>query len=48
MKKETILFAIETENGIVKHIGKTSISRLASNKDQKGIKWFDDSKLLKK
>ena len=38
MKKETIQFAIETENGIVKHIGKTSISRLAANKEQKGIK----------
>lgn len=48
MKKETIQFAIETKNGIVKHIGKTSISRLKANKDQKGIKWFDDSKLLKK
>lgn len=48
MKKETIQFAVETKNGIVQRIGKTSISKPKTNSKQKGVKWFDDSKLLKR
>ena len=47
MKKETIQFAVETKDGIVAQVGKSSISKPETNFNHKGIKWFDDSKLLK-
>lgn len=47
MKKETIQFVVEAKNGVVEQVGKSSISKPETNFDHKGIKWFDDSKLLK-
>lgn len=48
MQKETIQFAVEMKNGVVQRIGKSSISKPKTNSKQKGVKWFDDSKLLKR
>lgn len=48
MKKETVEFMVETKNGVVDRIGKSSISNPKTNFDHKGIKWFDDSKLQRK
>ena len=47
MKRETIQFVVEAKNGVVEQVGKSSISEPETNFDHKGIKWFDDSKLLK-
>lgn len=47
MQKETIQFAVEMKNGVVQRIGKSSISKRKTNSNQKGVKWLDDSKLLK-
>lgn len=47
MQKETIQFAVEMKNGVVQRIGKSSISKPKTNSNQKSVKWFDDSKLLK-
>ena len=47
MKRETIQFVVEAKNGVVEKVGKSSISKPETNFDHKGIKWFDDSKLLK-
>lgn len=47
MQKQTVEFAVETKNGIVKRIGKSSIYQPKTNYSGKGTKWFDDSKLLK-
>lgn len=47
MKRETIQFVVEAKNGVVEQVGKSSISKPETNFDHKGIKWFDDSKLLK-
>lgn len=47
MKKEIIQFVVEAKNGVVEQVGKSSISKPETNFDHKGIKWFDDSKLLK-
>ena len=38
MKKETVEFMVETKNGVVDRIGKSSISRPKTNFDHKGIK----------
>lgn len=47
MYKYTSTFAVETRNGIVQKIGKSTIYLPTTNYNGKGIKWFDDSKLLK-
>lgn len=47
MKKQTVNFAIKTENGVVKKIGQSAV--LQPNPKFKGgsVKWFDDSKLIR-
>ena len=47
MKKETLQFVVEAKNGVVERVGKGSVSKPDTSFDHKGIKWFDDSKLLK-
>ena len=47
MQKQTIQFAVETKNGVVQRIGKSTIYQPKANPNPKGIKWFDDRKLLK-
>lgn len=41
-------FAVTTKNGIVETIGKTYIEQPEIAWNGKGIKWFDDSQLMKK
>lgn len=47
MKKQTVNFAVKTENGVVKEVGRSAV--LQPNPKFKGgsVKWFDDSKLVK-
>ena len=47
MNKQTMQFAVETQNGVVQRIGKSAILQPKTNYKGKGTKWFDDSKLLK-
>lgn len=47
-KKQRADFAIVTKNGVVQQIGKSSILQPKTNySGKRGIKWFDDSRLLK-
>lgn len=48
MKKETITFATESHNGVITSIGRSSIYTPPIAFRGGEIKWFDDSRLLKK
>ena len=48
MQKQTVSFAVENRNGVVTNIGKSFIETPAIKFNGGSIKWFDDSKLLKK
>lgn len=48
MQKQTIEFAVQTSNGVVQKVGKSSILQPKTNYTGKGTKWFDDSQLIKK
>lgn len=48
MRKETIRFVVESRNGVVTNIGKSTIYQLPINFKGGSVKWFDDSKLIKK
>ena len=41
-------FAVTTKDGVVKNVGRTYIEQPEIKWNGKGIKWFDDSLLLKK
>lgn len=47
MKKQTVNFAVKTEKGVVKEVGRSVV--LQPNPKFKGgsVKYFDDSKLIK-
>lgn len=47
MKKQTINFAVKTENGVVKEVGRSAVLQPKPKFKGGSIKWFDDSKLLK-
>ena len=47
MHKHISSFAVETKNGVVQKVGRSTIYQPKTNYNGKGIKWFDDSKLLK-
>lgn len=47
MQKQTTEFAVETKDGVVQRVGKSTIYQPKANPNTKGIKWFDDEKLLK-
>lgn len=47
-RKQMIQHAVVTKNGIVQKVGKSTLYMPKTNYNGKGIKWFDDSKLLKK
>lgn len=47
MQKQTMQFAVETQNGVVQRIGRSAILQPKTNYKGKGTKWFDDTKLLK-
>lgn len=42
MKKQTIEFAVVTQNGIANKIGRSSILTPKVNYKGKGIKWYED------
>ena len=48
MQKQTVLFAVQHQNGVVTNIGKSFIDTPPVKFNGGSIKWFDDSKLLKK
>ena len=48
MRKETIRFVVKSENGVVTNIGKSIIYQPPVNFKGGSVKWFDDSKLIKK
>lgn len=48
MKNQTITFALETKNGVVQKIGKSVILQPKVKFGGGSIKWFDDTKLIKK
>lgn len=48
MKKQTVTFAVETKNGVVQKIGKSVILQPKVKFGGGSVKWFDDTKLLKK
>ena len=48
MEKQTVEFAVVTENGVVKQIGKSIMVQPKIRFKGGEIPWFDDNKLLKK
>lgn len=48
MQVQTMQFAVQKKDGVIEKVGKSSILTPKTNFNGKGIKWFDDSKLLKK
>lgn len=48
MQKQTIQFAVESKNGVIEKVGKSTILQPQTNFKGGAVKWFDDSKLLKK
>lgn len=43
MKKQTIQFAVETKDNIIKNVGRSSILQPRTNyKNNGGIKWYED------
>lgn len=48
MKTQTISFVVQAENGVVEKIGKSFIETPPIHFKGGEVKWFDDSKLLKK
>ena len=47
MQKQTIQFAVQTKNGVVQKVGKSSVLVPKTNFKGGEIKFFDDSRLLK-
>lgn len=47
-RKQMIQYAVVTQNNIVQKVGKSTIYQPKTNYSGKGMKWFDDSKFLKK
>ena len=48
MKTQTMQFAVQKKDGVIENVGRSSVLTPKTNFNGKGIKWFDDSKLLKK
>lgn len=42
MQKQTIQFAVETKNGVVQRIGKSTIYQPKTNFKGGSIKWYED------
>lgn len=47
-RRQMIQHVVVTQNNVVQKIGKSTIYQPKTNYNGKGIKWFDDSKLIKK
>lgn len=48
MHKASAEFYVETKNGVINRIGKSFINTPPVNFQGGEVKWFDDTKLLKK
>lgn len=48
MQKQTNTFAVVIKDGAVQNVGRSFINQPKVDYKGTGIKWFDDSKLLKK
>lgn len=48
MKKQGTTFAVNTNSSVVNHVGKSTITQPKTCFKGGFVKWFDDSKLLKK
>lgn len=48
MHKQTIQFAVEIKNGVVQKIGESTYTHAEIKFKGGSIKWFDDSKLIRK
>ena len=48
MQKQTNTFAVVIKDGTVQKVGRSIITQPKTCYKGNGIKWFDDSKLLKK
>ena len=48
MKKQTTEFAILSENGAITQVGRSTVVQPKTNFKGGSIKWFDDSKLIRK
>lgn len=48
MNKQENVFAIKTKEGVIEQVGKSIILQPEIKFKGGGIKWFDDSQLLKK
>ena len=48
MKKQTTQFATVAKNGTIQKVGKSVIYQFKTNFNNKGIKWFDDTKLYRR
>lgn len=46
--KQIIQHAVIAKNGVVQKVGKSTVYLPKTNYIGKGIKWFDDSRLIKK
>lgn len=42
MQTQTTQFAVETKNGVVKRIGKSTIYQPKASNKGKGIRWYKD------
>ena len=48
MQKQTTQFTTVTNNGVIQKVGKSVIYEPKTNFNNKGIKWYDESKLYKR
>lgn len=42
MQKQTVEFAVETKNGVVQRVGKSSILQPKTNFKGGSVKWYED------
>lgn len=48
MKKQTMQFAAVSKNGVVTQVGRSEVLQPKTNFKGGSVKWFDDTRLLKK
>lgn len=46
--KKTVQFTTTLKDGVVQKVGRSTVEQPKVNFNNKGIKWFDDSKLYKR
>ena len=45
MKKQAVEFAVQSKDGIIQKVGRSSILQPQTNSNCKGVKWLDDKPL---